>query len=971
LFGENWVNAPNRGARNFIAHTSFGFESTLRSYSDFFYRIGLADSVFIKKGVGDVQKEVARQYMLYAQPTISNITQVQQMILLGDPAVRLIQASDPDYEITNASLSLFSFDDKPIIALTDSFAVRVIVKNRGIVKNKPVNIKVTRTYSNGVSETYDSTFAPLIYQDTLLFKIHRGSRDGSGSNTFLVQVDPENKIRELREDNNEALLSENISSSITLNLLPYQFGIENQTTVEFVWQSSNPLDADRAFQFEIDTTFFFNSPFKKQIIKSGKVLASATVQLLNSDSTVYYWRTRFDQPTPSEPNEWTVSSFSYIKDGPEGWAQLRKDQAKENFFNNLINEGNGKPFRFAERKTSVEITTFGSNHPLPYTDVSVKINHAEYNLATQGQPCRNNTINFIAFRKTTAIPYAAIPFNFQDPRTCGREPQLINSFTQTELETGLGDDLAALVDGMEVSDSVVIFSIGDPGYTSWSEAIKTKLGELGVGVTELNSLQAGEPVIIFGKKGASSGSAGVYKTPLAPANEQQIFVAREITGRNTTGLMKSAWIGPARQWIRFMNTRPVAESSDEIAFSIYGVDPSGAETLIASDVMSGYDLTTVPADEYPFLRLVYDVKDEINLTPANWKNWVVVYEPVAEGVLLFKGSLAPQRVQEGDDWSTQFAFVNISGKNFSDSLQVDLQIVTKENQQRLIRNFKILQPAPGGTTLFEVTSSTIGKAGINDVNVFVNNQIEPEQYYDNNFANLSDYLVVEPDKIIPVLEVTIDGREIRNGDFVSPNPLIQLKLIDENPLMLKKDTVGVTLLLRYPCASEACSFTRIPFNSSHVKWFAATPTSDFRVEFTPANLPDGEYVLSAQASDASGNMSGASPYLISFRVKSETSLNFKGVFPNPSSVEFFFTFELTGNTLPDEFLLEIFSPTGQLVSKFGMDDVNRFYIGTNEVIWNGTDATGKLLINGVYLYRLQIKAKDKEWVSSGRLLWLR
>lgn len=968
LWGENWVNAANRGARNFIAHSSYGFASTLRSYSDYFYRIGYADSIFIKKGVGDIQKEVARQYMQSASPFMTNITQVQQMVLLGDPAVRLFQHADPDYEIKNSSLDLVSLDSKKMVtSLTDSFAIQIAVRNLGVIKNNPVKIKVTRTLRDGSVISYDSLFNPFFYQDTVLFKIYRGVEDGSGDNTFLVEIDPENKIKELNEKNNDAAYSITIPSRSTLNLYPLSYGIENETLVKFIWQSSDPLSERRDFRLEVDTTSTFDSPFTIREIVPGKVIGNISIEILNIDSTVYYWRTRFDNPVDGESKDWIVSSFSYIKNSDEGWAQLRKDQTRENFFSGLVSEGVGKPFKFEESKTAIEIKTFGSNNPLPATEVSVRINGSEYNLATQGLPCRNNTLNFLAFYKTTAVPYAAIPFVFQDPRTCGREPQLINSLRATELET----DLTALVDAIGVSDSVVIFSIGNPDYTSWSASVKSKLGELGVSLTELNSLESGEPVIIFGKKGASPGSAKFFRSQLSPANEQLIFISKSITGRNAQGTMKSVLIGPAAKWNKFSRTSRSIDLSDEVTFSVFGVDNSGNETLIASDVENGFELSDISVDEFPFLRIVYEVSDEINLTPADWRNWIVEYEPVPEGVLFYKGTTSPKVVQEGNTWNTQFAFANITNKYFTDSLTVELEVVTRENQNRIIQPFKIQPPAPNDTTFFDVTTLTVGKVGTNDVNVFVNKRIAPEQYYDNNFATLPEYLIVQPDNTRPLLEVTIDGRQIRNGDFVSSSPLIQLKLKDENPFRLKTDTVGVVILLSYPCSSGDCPFTRIPMSSNAIKWYPATANSDFRVDFTPVDLIDGEYVLSVAATDASGNLSGEEPYLISFHIMSETSLNFKGVYPNPSSIGFFFNFELSGNTLPEEFSLEIFSSTGQLVSKFGIDDVQNFYIGTNEIIWSGTDATGKVLTNGVYVYRLRIKAGETDSVNTGKLVWIR
>jgi len=968
VIGENWINAANRGARNFIAHSSYGFPASLRNYTTLFYSIAFADSNFVDKGIGDVQKEVARQYMKQVPQTRLHRAQVQQMILLGDPALRLIRTPKPDYEVSSAALT--SFDDKPITSLVDSFAIRLIVKNQGLAKLTPLKVKVIRTMKNGQQLVYDSIFSPVINLDTLIFKIDQGDETIGGSTTFGIHLDPENQIEEFNEDNNQTTIEAFIPSNTTLHLFPYAYSVVKEKSVRLTWQATELLSARRDFQLEVDTSLSFNSPWLMKKVVSGKVLANTTILVSDKDSTVYYWRTRFDKPTSDESSDWVVSSFSYIENGEEGWAQLRQEQLRDNFFSGLVASGEGKPIKFEERSTEVSITTFGSSNPALYTDVSIKIDGSEYNIASQGQPCRNNTINLVAFNRSTAIPYVALPFGFFDPRSCGRQPQLINSFQRQEFETGL-DDLIAVIDQIGASDSVVIFSIGDPDYANWSASIKEKFGELGVGVTEWDNVQPGEPLVIFGKKGVAPGSAMVFRAPLIPANEQLLSVSKKITGRNTAGFIKSVLIGPASRWIQFKGLVPASELSDEVTFFIYGVDTHGKETLIANQDANRVDLSSVSVDEFPYLSIRVNVKDETNLTPAHWKNWIVEYEPVAEGVLLFTGNSATKYVQEGQTWKAPFGFVNISNKNFKSDLRYELTAVTQQTQQTVTKDSLITAPLPMDTTFFSVSSTTLGQVGINDVNVFVNKYIVSEQFYDNNFGRVGGFINVLPDRTKPVLEVTFDGRMLRNDDFVSSSPIIQLKVKDENPFILKTDTVGVTILLSYPCGAGACPFKRIPLSSSVVRWFPATATSDFRIDFTPLNLTDGTYVLSAEVSDASGNRSGDVPYQISFQVQSETTLNFKGVYPNPSSIGFYFNVELSGNTLPDEFLLEMFSATGQLVNKFGIEDVRQFYIGTNEIIWNGEDSSGNVMPNGIYLYRLRIKAIDKSLIEKGKLVWIR
>jgi hypothetical protein len=166
---------------------------------------------------------------------------------------------------------------------------------------------------------------------------------------------------------------------------------------------------------------------------SGEVLAKVSVNLLSADSVVYYWRTRFDKPKTNESAEWMTTSFTFIKNGPEGWGQLKFPQYTENQVFGLLKDAQLKKLNYLESVQPFSVTTYGSTNPTPSTSVSFKINNVEYNVASQGQPCRNNTINLVAFDKNTAVPYAGIPFNFQDPRTCGREPQLINSFLFSEL----------------------------------------------------------------------------------------------------------------------------------------------------------------------------------------------------------------------------------------------------------------------------------------------------------------------------------------------------------------------------------------------------------------------------------------------------------------------------------------------------------------------------------------------------------
>lgn len=967
-FGEDWMNAQSKGARAFIAHSSFGFTYSLQYYSSLFYQVGFTDSNYVGKGIGDVQKEVARQYMQSAPAVMANITQVQQMVLLGDPAVKLFYFSKPDYEIKPADLALVSFDGKPVTVASDSFAIRIVRHNLGLAKDEPMKITVTRTLNDGSQVHYDSLYAPVFNTDTVFFHL-KGLPQGGGVNQFTVMLDADELIEELNEENNAAVLESFIATSTTFNLFPKNFALVGQQQIKLLWQSTNLRSVNRDYEVEIDTVNTFNSPFKINRSVEGAVLAETQLTLATADSTVYYWRTRFKTPQQGESNEWVTNSFSYIDDSEAGWAQLRPQQVQDNSYLNLIAPGGSIPFSFEETQTQVSVTTFGSESPLPYTDASIKINGSEFNLATQGQPCRDHSFNLVAFNKNTAIPYPALPFSFQDPRTCGREPQVINSFLYSEMETGNGDDLVAFVNAVAPSDSVIMFTIHNPSYVAWPIAAKNALAELGVNPTDLNLLQPGEPIIIFGKKGAPAGSARIVRSSISPANEQVLSVSGSITGRNSMGSMKSTRIGPALSWKEFKRAAVPVDAGDEFSFSIYGVNASGAEFLLADDVAVEYDLTTIDATEFPYLHIVFTTTDETNLTPAVWRNWIVLYESPAEGLLMYTGTQDVQQVQEGEEWRTTFGFRNISDKTFTAILPVTLEVINTQTQARETQTFEITPPIPGATTSFEITSPTTGKAGSNTINVAVNNRVLPEEYYENNFLSMPDYLQVQADQIPPVLQITVDGRQLRNNDFVSSTPLIIIELLDENAFLLKTDTVGFTLLLGNNCNAPACTFKRIAFSSPEIVWHPATATTPFRIEYRPT-LVNGLYELSVQGADAKGNFAGSTPYTVSFQVDSAPSLQWKGVYPNPSQGRFAFQFVLTGE-LPTEFQLEIFSSQGTRLQLFGFSDLLQFHVGTNELVWNGTDANGGLLPPGIYYYNLQLSASDNSINERGKIVLIR
>ena len=964
-FGEDWLSTPDLGAIGFIAHSSVAVSSTLRRWSDLFYGLGFGDDIYIGEALGEVIVEVSRRYLdLYGGSNL-NLTQIQQMTLQGDPAYRIFGANSPDYQIDQNSLAASSLDGGQILATQDSFKIDLVVKNFGRTVTDSVVVQVNRSFSDGGQETYVREFPRILRQDTLALYIPNDvTQKNDGLNLFTILLDPENSIEELNETNNSATLEVPIFNGNTVNLYPLDDGIQSSSEIEFIWQSSNLLEDERAYELEIDTQPDFGGSNNRTFTVSGEVLVSQLFDFTAfslADSSTIYWRTRFANSAPDETNEWVESSFTIVNNITEGWGQYDADQVEDNINSGVLYNDLNNRWEFIESITPIDIFTFGVDNPtFTNEDMRAIIGGLDFFVTsnTIDPVCETNTFNAIAFDKESGDPYRPIQTTVIDVfnrEVCGRLPQRIYQFREQDM-IGVERRFQVMVDNMRDGDMIVMFNIGNVDYSNWDSEVEATLNSLGVSTGTITSLTNGQPVIFFGRKGEAPGTATVVTNngSATPVREQSIDFQDNVAGRFVSGELQSRRIGPAGSWNSF-SYNITEEVNDNFTLDVLGVDPNGVTTTLDSRARAEtVDVSSIDPILFPQIELSFSFDDETDQTPPQLNFWQLNYTYPPEGFVVPEDK-EPVSIQEGEEINRQFSFINISEVNFTDSLTVMATMVNQTTGSVAESSFQISPTSAGDSTEFAVAFPSFGQDGSNSLIVEVMPN-ENEVYAANNRVTLTNLIEVNPDETNPILDVTFDGYHILDGDVVSPDPHIAVRLRDDNPFIVKSDTSGINISLRLP--GEESQFQRVNFSDPRLSFTSAAEGQDFQMEYQPGPLEDGTYAIRIQAEDESGNAAGEEPYEITFEVISESTVTHFYPYPNPFSTSCRFVFTLTGSEIPDQVKIQIMTISGRVVREITQDEIGPIRIGNNitEYAWDGRDEYGDQLANGVYFYKVFLNA---------------
>ena len=470
--------------------------------------------------------------------------------------------------------------------------------------------------------------------------------------------------------------------------------------------------------------------------------------------------------------------------------------------------------------------------------------------------------------------------------------------------------------------------------------------------------------IIFKKNGGN-----VIKEKLQNTYSEGINESINIPRKWYTGTQITQLIGPSKKWDR-LDLSYTTGVGDTLGIDVIGILGNKTEITLKTDIItSATNFSDIDASKYIYLQLKYKSRDIRQQTPPQLNSWRIYYQGLPDLAVnpSVNYSKYADTLQQGDKFTMSIGVENISDYD-TDSVAVALTLKNEQNQSLILQK-KIQAIGAGNTAVAPFEYDTKSLDGKHQVFFEVNPKLaQPESFTGNNY--LQTNMTVQSDKSNPLLDVTFNGIKILNNDIVSSKPQIRISLRDDNKYLLLQDTSLFKMTLQ--AVNPAGTPRPMYFKDPSVKFSPATANikgeNKATIELNPDFLTDGIYRLVVGGKDASGNNSGAVDYSVQFRVITKQAISNLLPYPNPFSTSTRFAYTLTGDSPLNQgqtMKIQIMTVSGRVVREITQDEIGQLKVGTHltDFAWDGKDDFGSLLANGVYLYRVIIKDKNKQKIE--------
>ncbi|MDZ7373700.1 MAG: C25 family cysteine peptidase [candidate division KSB1 bacterium] len=899
--GERFLVTPRRGAIAFFGTSGWGF-----AYQDEILLRQLA-SVVLRDTVRTVGEAVWLAKLRYWASTSNRaVDQVvlDQYTLLGDPALRLALPEEPDLAIAPEDLRILPAE--PVA--TDTVArVQLVVWNYGLALSETCDVQIGFRGGTGIE------MAPVRLPIFALGRVDSLSCScrlprTPGIYLLTATLDPEQKTRDARRDNNTAAIQVRVSAPGPEILWPRPWGeLPADQPLKIYVKPPPSTGGVILLHAEIDSTPTFQS-----VLREARPLGPDSESLAIFDfgrvrAGLYYCRVR--AYVGAEPTGEAVFPFRTVE-GLEGagWAQQGIELGST--------EGSGfraseEGIRLASRHSKVRLESAG-------------IDDGDFARAEiEGLPPMDGRpgINVVLMGPTGKIQVAA--FN-------------------PEASPAAADSLAALLEAIPAGHYVAmaIRRNGSTGLTERllraMESLGSRYGRnLGYGDSWAFLARAGSPWTREVWKRRGEGTATLVDSLLIFAEKAEVV---------------GPWLGPSDRWQELRAS--VAGEAGKVYLALMGrPSPTSPETTLVSVELQA---------PTPDFRLPLGAIDVRYLRPVVTITWPDTGCSLARWGVRFSqpGELVSTPLEVKPDVPFVGSRIDFSafvrnlgpGSTAACSVAWQWQDATGEWHRADLPG-RVPALSPGGVYELRWQWQARLEPGAYKIRLLLDPEDQVAELSEWNNLTIH-HLTLRPDSAGPRIAILADGRPLVDGDYVPAETRLEIHVEDIGPYSAEDSS-------RLRVALDGVELRELVGGQLTV---GPSPDGELVASF-PLRLEPGSHLLEVKAWDVSGNCSDLA---ISLRVATELIVDRVMNYPNPFANQTLFTYFLS--TPADRVTIRVFTLAGREVWS---TDAAPALAGFNAVSWDGCDADGAPLANGVYLYLVEAQAGSESARVLSKLAILR
>lgn len=889
-FSELFTLDKNGQALVYIGNSSLGFLSTATSFPKLFYKSLLKDSILtISESLNNAKLDLIKNY----GSSDLNKLFILSNTLIGDPIIAIKLPGKPNLLISDVDIEIDVNENN------DSTVVGINYKNYGNSLSDSVTISIIHTFNNNVEYLNFRKPIPQL-EDSLKIKIF--TKDKLGVHNITVKLDADENLDEIYENDNEAKTQFTIFSKSIRALLPTsnENALLNHLTLinpSFNLQNSG-------FTFEFDSSSSFTNSYKSE--QNFDTLFTK-INIPEYYKKRIFFRTKLhNELSPGNAITFYHGSSNYLLKDSASYSQSEFNKVKYN--NQMLN--------------------------LLHNNIELNVTSSGYN---------DGNIVFITKNGSNYAP---------DGYLRGHHVVLLDtldcSFIDYKYFDLLNNDELVLNSYIEYLDTLtnkyfVLIGIADEGSTSNSELIAQFIS---IGSVHFGKQGWRGSWGIIGQKGAVPGSVPESFSKTGTGN---VKVDTSFSKIFNEGNFLSSNIGPSTNWKNINVSDTLANNSSIKYYPILiGENNIPIDTLDALNILNGKaSLSHINAKDYPYIKILAEFEAGDNNTSPELYSLGVDYIGVPELAINYQVvSVEKDTIQQGEDANLSFYVYNV-GESAADSFKVKVEVVKPDNSREIILEEIIDSLGSEKRRKFNLSYPTTNFNGLRTFAISIDSDDKvTELYEDNNYYNIPFHVIGDTTK--PSMNLTIDGNDIFDGEYIAANPEIKIELSDPSLIPIT-DTSSISIFLNNKYISYKGHEELLAINYS-----ATNPKAT--VNYKPT-LEDGEYTLRVFGKDASGNIGDSSGITKNFNVESNAKLLNVYNYPNPFVDDTYFTFKLT--QIPDEIKIKVFTIAGRLIKEIVLNN-GQLNFDLNKIHWDGRDEDGDQVGNGVYLYKVIMDVDGKK-----------